>query len=462
MKNATQQENGEPQMSAFNEEPGEGLLRMIERVSPEEKEELRQELLAFADGVEKKSKGSKALAPSNPQVVDTDELRTILAEVFGTLKDNDSTGIVVSIGSFAYFIPKTDHGLAAKIAVAVSQGNKILGALFLKRRSDDVSGRYQPFQKYRNDEKAKMCLREVLDKMMTTSDEEKKSLVPKPPQLSCSHCGTKNPENSEYCYHCGRKMVTSSPVLQPNNTKSAEPLRRHPREYTLLHAALATHYGLFVDHTSYLELETRLLSDVQKRLVQGVPLHPDEMTLLAQINQAKDEEIKKAQNEAARTRGCDVQKLGQELQELEKQKQNENFRRAMLTAPMHLFFFRAVDRNGVTRFFDLMENENGFSVAESAITASRLARCTETTYAVPGTATVHHVHRLYGAYSKGDTPTARLGMDKFAKACGLTQVVEIAETFNAREAQPTWASFFQKLGCPAQNYSFKSTAEFTS
>ena len=140
---------------------------------------------------------------------------------------------------------------------------------------------------------------------------------------------------------------------------------------------------------------------------------------------------------------------------------DENYRQAALVAPMHLFFFTAVDRNGVIRFFDIMQGKDEFSVAETATTAPRLARCRETVYEVPRTAKLHHVHRNYGSYNQGNTPSAFLAMNQFAKACGLRQVTKTAETLNQQEALPTWDSIFQGLGCPTRSFSFKSVASFT-
>lgn len=140
---------------------------------------------------------------------------------------------------------------------------------------------------------------------------------------------------------------------------------------------------------------------------------------------------------------------------------DENYRQAALVAPMHLFFFTAVDRNGVIRFFDIMQGKDEFSIAETATTAPRLARCRETIYEVPRTAEPHHVHRNYGSYNQANTPSASLAMNQFAKACGLTQVTKTAETLNQQEALPTWDGIFQGLGCPARSFSFKSVLNFT-
>ena len=140
---------------------------------------------------------------------------------------------------------------------------------------------------------------------------------------------------------------------------------------------------------------------------------------------------------------------------------DENYRQSALVAPMHLFFFTAVDRNGVIRFFDIMQGKDEFSVAETATTAPRLARCRETVYEVPRTAEVHHVHRNYGSYDQANTPSAFLAMNQFAKACGLTQVTKTAETRTQQEALPTWDGIFKGLGCPTRSFSFKNVTSFT-
>jgi hypothetical protein len=138
------------------------------------------------------------------------------------------------------------------------------------------------------------------------------------------------------------------------------------------------------------------------------------------------------------------------------------YRQAALSTPMHLFFFTAVDRNGVIRFFDIMEWNTEFSVAETATTAPRLAACAETVYEVPRTAEVHHLHRNYGSYSKANTPSALVAITQFAKVCGLTQVAKTAEVLTQLQALPTWQSIFQRLGCSSQSYSLKSVASFSA
>src|ERR1035441_8470001 len=43
--------------------------------------------------------------------------------------------------------------------------------------------------------------------------------------------------------------------------------------------------------------------------------------------------------------------------------------RRLSKAPYHLFFFTAVDPNERSRFFDIMKQEDGFSLAETCATA---------------------------------------------------------------------------------------------
>lgn len=140
---------------------------------------------------------------------------------------------------------------------------------------------------------------------------------------------------------------------------------------------------------------------------------------------------------------------------------DENNRQAALTAPMHLYFFTAVDRKGVTRFFDIMQGDEVFSVAETATTSPRLGPCRETVYGVTGNSNLHHVHRNYGSYKKTETLDANLIMDQFAKAYGLTRVMKIAETINQLQALPTWDGIFQKLDCSTRSFSFKSVCNFS-
>ena len=149
--------------------------------------------------------------------------------------------------------------------------------------------------------------------------------------------------------------------------------------------------------------------------------------------------------------------MAQELREISAQRRNNENGEAALKAPYHLFFFSAVDLAERSRFFDIMKQEDGFTLAETGTTAPRLGACVESEYEVAGAGGFHHVHRNYGKYR---TDTARSAMEFFAKANSLTQLTDIAETHNQMEAGPTWAAIFQKLGCPASTFSFKESKSF--
>ena len=153
--------------------------------------------------------------------------------------------------------------------------------------------------------------------------------------------------------------------------------------------------------------------------------------------------------------------MAQALKDQASKLKDENYLHAALIAPVHLFFFTAVDLNGVIRFFDIMQGKNVYSVAETATSAPRLARCRETVFEVPSSAEFHHVHRNYGSYDMTDTLDASTAMLQFAKACGLTQVVKTAETLNHLQARPTWDVIFERLGCTTREFSFKSVSNFT-
>lgn len=119
-----------------------------------------------------------------------------------------------------------------------------------------------------------------------------------------------------------------------------------------------------------------------------------------------------------------------------------------LDEPHHLSFFIALDREGLSRFFDVMHQDEGFSVAETARSAPRLGECVETVYAAAG-GEMHHVHRIYAKYR---AVSALGAMQAFATLNGLTQLTEIGEAFNQLEALPKWGDIFRKLGCPAGGY----------
>ena len=174
--------------------------------------------------------------------------------------------------------------------------------------------------------------------------------------MLCARCGTKNPQNSAYCYDCGQNL--SSPP------------------------------------------DVSGLNDI------------------------------------------DVKKLAEELRERTAWVQNN--KEAALKEPYHLFFFSAVDRDGVTRFFDIMPGKDGCTLAETATTAPILDKCVETFYKHSGNGWGYG-HRNYGSYSATDPHRA---MQNFADLHRLTQVAEISETLNALEARPIWNAIWRKLGCP--------------
>ena len=155
--------------------------------------------------------------------------------------------------------------------------------------------------------------------------------------------------------------------------------------------------------------------------------------------------------------GVDVDKVAQELRATAPlvQASVQQDKEAVLNQPYHLFFFSAVDQNGRARFFDVMKHDDGFSIAETATSAPRLAECVETVYRNPSGRGTHHLHRNYGEYPMA---TARQAMEHFASFNGLTQVAQIAETRTLREAGPIWKFVYEKLGCvtTALNQTFVS------
>ncbi len=223
-------------------------------------------------------------------------------------------------------------------------------------------------------------------------------------------------------------------MSQPRDTKPVGTAHAlHRRENSTLHGELAAHYGEHIGESSYQDLEGRFVADIRLKKERGVSLESGEKTLLGKVNLAKAEDMMNAQKapsativkvqaqqtnprEITSSAGHDLPEAAKELRELENKKKDTNFRQAALTAPMHLFFFTAVDRNGV---------------------------------------------KIYGLYPKTNTATARLAMDKFAKEVRLTQIDEVAETHNALQAWPTWRIIFRELGCPTNDYSFKNIVAFT-
>jgi hypothetical protein len=141
--------------------------------------------------------------------------------------------------------------------------------------------------------------------------------------------------------------------------------------------------------------------------------------------------------------GVDSTELADELRNIRARLDNDSgTREAALDNPCHLFFFSAIDRDGVTRFFDVLRQENGFTVAETATSAPRLGQCIDTVYGYPDGGT-HHVHRNYGQFS---TDTAPQAMEEFANAMALSQVTKVAETLSLQEALPIWKIIYEKLG----------------
>lgn len=160
------------------------------------------------------------------------------------------------------------------------------------------------------------------------------------------------------------------------------------------------------------------------------------------------------QRETNHFRLLDVKKIVAQLQH--RLAWAANNKEAALNEPYHLFFFSAIDRDGGTRFFDVMKQEDGFSLAETATSAPRLGRCVETVYGDPGGGT-HHVHRIYGKYG---TMTSFRAMQDFASLTGLTQIKQIAETRTLREAGPSWKFIYEKLGCPTIAFTPKFTSDY--
>lgn len=143
-------------------------------------------------------------------------------------------------------------------------------------------------------------------------------------------------------------------------------------------------------------------------------------------------------------KSLDVKKMTEELRAKSAWARSES----ALEEPQHLSFFVALDRDGINRFFDVMRQDDEFSVAETARSAPRLGECVETVYAVPG-GEMHHLHRIYAKYRAA---SARGAMQGFAAVNGLTQLTEIGEAFNQLEALPKWGAIFRSLGCPTGGY----------
>lgn len=221
--------------------------------------------------------------------------------------------------------------------------------------------------------------------------------------MFCTRCGTKNPESSANCYNCGQNMA---------NTKSGQPPLSSEAltgERTRALAKVLVTRGGGLATEAHVERAIQVIQEIQKDA--GRVLTESEIEGIAQV---------------------------------------------------HLHFFSTVDRNGVTRFFDLME-ENGFCLAETATSAPRLSPCPcrESVFETRDRAVFHHVHRIYCEYPRAQAAQAHLAMQMFANHFGMTHVTKIGEALGQQEAKPIWGIILQKLGCPTGRWSFKSRSIFT-
>ena len=217
---------------------------------------------------------------------------------------------------------------------------------------------------------------------------------------------------------------------------------------------LAQHVGQVKTSAIAADVE-KVGEDKNDLLIAILAINVDETTWCKCLEQAAAVAMSTAA--ANDLKKVDVRKMANELREMAAQARNNENGEAALKAPYHLFFFSAVDRDERSRLFDIMKQEDGFTLAETCTTSPRLGACVESVYEVAGAGGFHHVHRNYGEYR---TDTARSAMEFFAKANSLTQLTDIAETHNQLEAKPTWVAIFQKLGCPGSNFSFKESKSF--
>ena len=93
-----------------------------------------------------------------------------------------------------------------------------------------------------------------------------------------------------------RKLEAVPPKPKPPN--NVRPVDTAPREYSQLHADLATHYGEPLGKTPYQDLEDRFNSDVDIKQEHGVPLESSEKALLKAMNTQKATEVIEAKKEA--------------------------------------------------------------------------------------------------------------------------------------------------------------------
>jgi hypothetical protein len=136
---------------------------------------------------------------------------------------------------------------------------------------------------------------------------------------------------------------------------------------------------------------------------------------------------------------CDTEAMTEELRRRSAQlSNNPEAQEAALDQPCHLFFYSAVDANGETRFFDLMEQDGEFSIGEAALKTARLGECVETAYGD------HHVHRVYG---KARAKSPFESIQKFVSMFALRSLMVLGEARTQREALPIWEFIFEQLGC---------------
>ena len=328
------------------------------------------------------------------QVVTRPEnLKEIHEEVQQALRADDAVGIVVVFGNFADFISKNDRGLVGKVVVGVSQGTPPVGVLFVRENLGKKSGRYQLFSWSKEDQHARLLVEKVLDKILINGkyDPIEDLSEPTPEQKAANRAELLRmmDKTTISCSRCGGK----NPAKSEHCYKCGQTIAGAPNNAG---KASGLHEGS--------QDGNRSLGDLNS---------------------------------------IDTSKLREELREKASQlRGDKGVQENALDEPLSLIFYSAVDREGETRFFDMMPQSDGFSIAETATKAKKLGQCVETAYGHPG-GPVHHVHRLYGKFYAS---TARKAMDRFSEVTGLSQVTEIAETQTQREALPTWRFIYKKLG----------------
>jgi tetratricopeptide (TPR) repeat protein len=326
-------------------------------------------------------------------VTHREKLNRIHEEVRQALEADDAVGIVVADGNFADFIAKNDRGLLGKVIVGVAEGIPPVGVLFIKENLGRTSGRYQLFSWSKDDQAARLLVQKVLDKILANGKYDPFQDLPEPtPEQKAAfqaELDSMMDKTTITCSRCGGKNPANSEHCYkcgqaiagaPNSSGLASVLHEEP------------------------QAGTQSLGDLS---------------------------------------GCDANKLTEGLRDQSSRlRGDKQAQENALDKPHHLIFYSAVDQHGETRFFDLMPQSDGFSIAETATRAAKLGKCVETIYGDSDGAT-HHVHRLYGKFYAS---SARKAMDHFAELTGLSQVTEIAETQTQREALPTWRSIYKKLG----------------